>query len=185
MRKTTVVALGLTLVLLVIFCLTGCNDKLSPDVSTPAASTKSVVVPGHHWTMSMTEKQLDLLKNCWGSEMTILELTTLLWPEVVNFLPEHMVHCWSENKLYWSTSELSNLINSSIHYMSFLELMRGIPFEDSYRMYFFYIGLVEPEVNSMRVDDSLNVVPENVYRVSLYTDNILDKKKGRLQSSFF
>jgi hypothetical protein len=127
------------------------------------------------WAMSMTEEQLDLLKKSWGSEMTILELSDLLCPEVVSVIPEHMINCWNDNKVYWSTPDLSDLIEGPIPSMSLLELMNGIELEGGYRMYALYIGLAEPEVSSMIIDDSLNVTPENIYRVSLYTDGIYKK----------
>jgi len=169
------VFIGLALIIPAISCLPGCDDKPGHDISSSPTVIKTIVVPSHHWAMSMTEEQLDLLKNCWGNEMTILELSDLLWPEVVDIIPEHMVNCWNDNKVYWSTSDLSDLIEGSIPSMSLLELMNGIELEGSYRMYALYIGLAELEASSMRIDDSLNVTPENSYRVSLYTDGIYKK----------
>ena len=108
MRKVTVITLITTLLLLVVPGLSGCSSKPTSGNATSQEYTRSVVVPDHMWTMSMTEEQLDSLKNCWGSEMTILELTDLLWPEIVNFIPDHMVNHWSDKELKWSNTKLPN-----------------------------------------------------------------------------
>jgi len=178
MRKATVVALGITLVLLAISCLPGCNGKPSPGVASPAL-TKTVVVPGHQWTMSMTEEQMDLLKNSWGREVTILELTNLLWPEVTRDIPQHMVDCWRDKKVIWFAPDLSNLVEGPIPSTGLLDLKNGTYHVEGYWMYEFYIGLVTCETPSMMIEDCLGVTSDKCYRVSLYTDNILDKERRR------
>jgi hypothetical protein len=139
-----------------------------------AEERAEIVMPEHWWKTDLNEQQLKTLQASWGSEMPMKEFVFNLWPEVMQELPSEMVDTWERKGVYWPTEKFEDWERGPFQTMCFGLV---VP-EDGQTTQCFdvYLGTQAAEETTLRRSTDLGLVEDRCYRVSMYTDEVIESQ---------
>lgn len=130
-----------------------------------------VVMPGHWWRMSLEEKQIEVLRTLWHTDISRKDLVDALWPSVMEELPAAAGALWESQTIKWPIEPFDEWKDIQAWVMSTLASVQGSP-----SVFDVYLGCEEWETDDMfAVDEDIadGLTQESRYRISMYTDEIL------------
>lgn len=144
----------------------------SPSGSMPdIPESREKVIPAHWWQASLTEQQLEVLRSLWGTEINIKQFLEAIWPTVLDEMPADVAAFMGDDAVRWTYGSFEEW--TEIQSMGFGH--GRSPEEGATAMMFdFYLGRRDQERDiTFTVRKGSGIVPDNCYRISLYTDDVL------------
>ena len=143
------------------------NPALPPSIP----ESREIVIPAHWWQASLTEQQLEVLRSLWGTEITVPQFLEAIWPTVLDEMPADVAAFVGDDAMKWTYESFEEW--TQIQKMFFGH--GRLPEEGATAMnVVFYPGRRDQERDTTFIVRKGNgIVPENCYRISLYTDDVL------------
>lgn len=140
--------------------------------SSHAGERAEIVMPEHWWKTDLNEEQMGTLQASWGSVMTMKEFVLELWPEVMQELPSEMVEAWEWKEVYWPTEKFEDWERGPFRTMCFGLVVPGDG--QTTKCFDIYVGTQATEETTLRRSMDLGLVEDGCYRVSMYTDKVIE-----------
>lgn len=170
MRKhlsLTIAGLGvLTLIMAIAVVVLSLRTTDSDQQSTAS------IVPGHWWTITLTEQEVEILGRMWGSEVTATQLIRGLRPEILEEVPGEGISALDRCEVCWPAETMEIGLKFPIVDCA----GRGLPASErdggSTSFFSYFVGVSAYEHLTLGEYQNLDYTTDTFYRISIYTDEV-------------
>ncbi len=149
--------------------------RLPRLLSSHVEDSTEIVKPGHWWKTDLSEEELKTLQTLWGRDINARQLIEAMWPDVLQEMPTEMTEALAQRKAMWPVDDFE-----AWRRVPMMNFGRGVPSNEGMEYFGVYIGSSLEEEITFRQSKDRALSEDRCYRISMYTDEVIDYRPGPL-----